>query len=94
MDAAVRYWAFLIYLHRDWCVTERLCHALETWRMPRRLIGRSGPLCLVPARLTPIFRARPEPRPPAFGQCITLHRPGAADPVAGNPLTVNQIAQA
>ena len=49
MDAAVRYWAFLSYSHRDRRVAERLHRALETYRIPPRLVGRSGPLGSVPA---------------------------------------------
>ena len=60
MDATVRYWAFLSYSHRDRRVAERLHRALETYRIPPRLVGRSGPLGPVPARLTPIFRDRDE----------------------------------
>jgi tetratricopeptide (TPR) repeat protein len=60
VDAAVRYWAFLSYSHRDRRVAERLHRALETYRIPPRLVGRSGPLGSVPARLTPIFRDRDE----------------------------------
>ena len=60
MDAVVRYWAFLSYSHRDRRVAERLHRALETYRIPPRLVGRIGPLGSVPARLTPIFRDRDE----------------------------------
>jgi tetratricopeptide (TPR) repeat protein len=60
VDASVRYWAFLSYSHDDRRVAERLHHALETYRIPRRLIGYQGLLGRVPARLTPIFRDRDE----------------------------------
>jgi tetratricopeptide (TPR) repeat protein len=60
VDAAVRNWALLSYTHRDRRVAERLHRALETYRIPPRLVGRSGPSGPVPARLSPIFRDRDE----------------------------------
>ena len=52
------YAAFLSYSHRDrdWAVW--LHRALESYRVPRALVGRDSATGRVPARLTPIFRDR------------------------------------
>jgi len=53
-----RYKAFISYSHADQGWARRLHRALETYRMPARLVGqetRKGP---VPRRLSPIFRDR------------------------------------
>lgn len=54
------YWAFLSYSHADRRMAERLHRALESYRIPRRLVGRQGPLGVVPRQLHPIFRDRDE----------------------------------
>ena len=59
-DPAVKYWAFLSYSHADHRIARRLHRALEEYRLPRRLVGRSGPLGSVPRQLHPIFRDRDE----------------------------------
>jgi len=58
--AEIRYIAFLSYSHRDREVTEWLHRELETYRVPKHMIGVSTELGPVPARLTPIFRDREE----------------------------------
>ena len=60
MNGDIRYWAFLSYSHDDRRAAERLHRALESYRIPRRLVGRSGPLGIVPIRLHPVFRDRDE----------------------------------
>jgi tetratricopeptide (TPR) repeat protein len=55
-----RYRAFISYSHRDKAVTQWLHHALETYRIPKALIGKETRIGPVPARLTPIFRDRDE----------------------------------
>ena len=60
MSGDIRYWAFLSYSHDDRREAERLHRALESYRIPRRLVGRSGPLGIVPMRLHPVFRDRDE----------------------------------
>jgi tetratricopeptide (TPR) repeat protein len=55
-----RYWAFISYSHRDAKVAAALQRALETYRIPRRLVGRSTPLGEVPEYLKPVFRDREE----------------------------------
>ena len=52
------FWAFISYSHDDLQEAGRIHKALETYRVPARLVGlstRKGP---VPQRLTPIFRDR------------------------------------
>jgi tetratricopeptide (TPR) repeat protein len=55
-----KYKAFISYSHADEKWAAWLHNALETYRVPKRLIGEATPLGAVPARLTPIFRDREE----------------------------------
>lgn len=55
-----RYWAFLSYSHHDKAIAKKLQKQLETYRVPRRLLGRETPHGVVPARLSPVFRDRDE----------------------------------
>ncbi|HEY0370511.1 MAG TPA: toll/interleukin-1 receptor domain-containing protein, partial [Thermoanaerobaculia bacterium] len=57
-----RYRAFLSYRSTDRKVAEWLHRKLETYRIPRRLAGKSGTHGLVPSRLAPIFRDRDDAR--------------------------------
>src|SRR5688572_19879526 len=57
---AARYAAFLSYSHKDAAAARWLHRKLETYRIPRRLVGTEGDRGTVPARLTPIFRDREE----------------------------------
>jgi tetratricopeptide (TPR) repeat protein len=55
----LRYWAFLSYSHRDAGIAVRLQQALETYRIPRSLMGHKTPVGEpAPAFLKPIFRDR------------------------------------
>lgn len=57
---AFRYHAFISYSHQDKTWADWLHKALETYAVPKRLVGqitRTGP---IPRRLTPIFRDRDE----------------------------------
>jgi WD40 repeat protein/ketosteroid isomerase-like protein len=56
----MKYWAFLSYSHADKKWGDWLHKALETYRVPRRLIGRDSRDGKVPARVYPIFRDREE----------------------------------
>lgn len=56
----LRYRAFLSYSHKDAAAAGRLHRRLETYRMPRRLVGTETARGIVPARLWPIFRDREE----------------------------------
>jgi hypothetical protein len=54
------YWAFLSYSHRDVAFAERLHSRLETYRVPRPLVGRPTPDGPIPRRIMPVFRDRDE----------------------------------
>ena len=54
------YYAFISYSHRDEVFARWLHRALETYRVPRALIGRETPMGTVPRRLMPVFRDRDE----------------------------------
>jgi len=56
----VKYWAFISYSHTDKAWGDWLHKALETYRVPRRLVGRESRDGTVPPRLFPIFRDREE----------------------------------
>jgi tetratricopeptide (TPR) repeat protein len=56
----LRYTAFLSYSHKDAAAAGRLHRRLETYRMPKRLVGTESARGPVPARLAPIFRDREE----------------------------------
>jgi len=57
---APKYWAFLSYSHHDKLIAKRLQKQLETYRVPRRLVGRDTSHGPVPARVSPVFRDRDE----------------------------------
>lgn len=57
---AAGYRAFISYAHKDEASARRLHRWLESYRMPRRLVGRATRLGAVGRRLTPIFRDRLE----------------------------------
>jgi tetratricopeptide (TPR) repeat protein len=54
------YRAFLSYSHQDKSWADWLHRALETYRVPKRLVGKETPAGAIPRRLTPIFRDRDE----------------------------------
>lgn len=58
--ATSRYKAFISYSHRDERWARWLHRKLETYRVPKRLVGRPSPLGPTPSRLTPVFRDRDE----------------------------------
>ncbi len=55
-----RYWAFISYSQRDAGWAQRLHSKLESYRVPRSLVGRQTGDRTVPRRLTPVFRDRSE----------------------------------
>src|SRR5665647_743275 len=59
-DAGFRYWAFISYSHQDKSWGRWLHRALETYRVPQRLVGMPVAAGTIPARLTPVFRDRDE----------------------------------
>jgi len=60
--AEFKYWAFLSYSHRDKKWGDWLHKALETYRVPRRLLRKDSSDSKIPKRLFPIFRDREELR--------------------------------
>jgi len=60
-DTSYRYWAFISYSHRDEAWAQWLHEALETYRVPRRLVGTSSKgTQVIPERVFPVFRDRDE----------------------------------
>lgn len=57
---AFRYRAFISYSHQDKSWVDWLHKALETYRVPSRLVGQQTPAGIIPPRLAPIFRDRDE----------------------------------
>ena len=55
-----RYLAFLCYSHRDAAVARKLHRDIESYRVPRRLVGRRTRRGAVPRHPRPIFRDREE----------------------------------
>lgn len=68
--------AFISYSHADKAWAEWLHRALESYRLPPKLVGLETPVGEVPARLTPIFRDRDEL--PAAGDLTTELRTALA----------------
>lgn len=56
----MKYWAFLSYSHRDQKWVDWLHKALETYRVPRPLVGKESRDGKIPSRPFPIFRDREE----------------------------------
>lgn len=55
-----KYWAFISYSHADEEWAKWLHKSLETYRVPRKLVGRKAPHGEIPKRVFPIFRDRDE----------------------------------
>ncbi len=60
MDDGFRYRAFISYSHADERWASWLHKSLETYRVPRRLVGRDTGHGPAPARIAPVFRDREE----------------------------------
>jgi len=68
-----KYWAFISYSHQDKKWGEWLHKSLETYRVPKRLIGAAGRDGAVPKRAFPVFRDREElPGSSDLGQNINV----------------------
>ena len=60
MQQEFKYRAFISYSHADEAWARWLHKSLETYRLPKRLVGRDTEFGPVPERLTPVFRDRDE----------------------------------
>jgi tetratricopeptide (TPR) repeat protein len=58
--ADFKFRAFIAYSHQDEVWAKWLHKALETYRVPSRLVGTETPVGAIPRRLAPIFRDRSE----------------------------------
>jgi len=58
-ESTYRYWAFISYSQRDVRWASWLHRALETYSIPRKLVGQ-GEKAAIPRRLFPVFRDREE----------------------------------
>ena len=56
--SGLRYKAFISYSHQDEAWAAWLHRALESYHIPRRLIGKPGRSGDIPARINPVFRDR------------------------------------
>lgn len=59
-DTAYAYRAFISYSHRDKEIAQKLHRAIESYRIPSKLVGKVTAVGKTPARLRPIFRDREE----------------------------------
>jgi hypothetical protein len=55
-----KYWAFISYSHSDEEWATWLHKSLETYKVPKKLIGRQTPVGTLPRRVYPVFRDRDE----------------------------------
>jgi tetratricopeptide (TPR) repeat protein len=60
METHFKYRAFISYSHADEQWATWLHRALETYRVPKHLVGRETPFGPVPERFSPVFRDRDE----------------------------------
>ena len=56
--SALQYKAFISYSHRDERWARWLQKSLESYRVPKRLVGTEGEFGAIPGRLAPVFRDR------------------------------------
>ena len=59
-SSGLQYRAFISYSHQDRSWADWLHKALETYPIPKRLVGRTTAAGTIPARLAPVFRDREE----------------------------------
>ncbi len=59
-ESDYRYWAFISYSHADEAQVAWLHRALESYKLPKRLMGRTTEFGKIPRRLFPIFRDQDE----------------------------------
>jgi hypothetical protein len=60
MNTPFKYRAFISYSHSDEKWAQWLHRSLETYRLPKHLVGAQTEFGPVPARFTPVFRDRDE----------------------------------
>ncbi|HEV2650190.1 MAG TPA: hypothetical protein VGU69_02950, partial [Rhizomicrobium sp.] len=60
MTADFKYRAFISYSHRDKKWADWLHRALETYRVPKALVGKVGRDGPIPAKIFPVYRDRAE----------------------------------
>lgn len=56
----MKYWAFISYSHKDTAIADWLHQKLETYCVPKSLVGTPSREGEVPSRIMPIFRDREE----------------------------------
>lgn len=59
-NSEFKYWAFISYSHADEEWAKWLHKSIETYRVPRKIVGRATPQGEIPKRLLPVFRDRDE----------------------------------
>jgi len=59
-DQQFKYWAFISYSHADEEWAKWLHKSIETYRVPRKLVGRETASGALPKKLFPVFRDRDE----------------------------------
>ena len=59
-DISYQYYAFISYSHVDKKWGDWLHKSLETYRVPKHLIGQQGRDEVIPARINPVLRDREE----------------------------------
>ncbi len=59
-DSDFKYWAFISYSHADEEWAKWLHKSIETYRVPRKIVGRQTAQGEIPRRLFPVFRDREE----------------------------------
>lgn len=60
LTSPAAYWAFISYSHRDARAAVALRRAIESYAVPKRLVGSHTIAGVVPARLKPVFIDRDE----------------------------------
>lgn len=60
VEADYKYWAFISYSHQDKGWGDWLHKALESYRVPAKLVGRASRDGVVPRKLFQVFRDREE----------------------------------
>ena len=74
-----KYRAFISYSHADEAWAKWLHKSLETYRMPKRLVGRETEFGPVPDRIAPVFRDRDElATATSLGDILTAALEGSA----------------